>query len=1848
MRLDEIAYAGKGSEASRRHVRFDYVARTDVSWGYVAGVVQGRTERLETITVEGPYAQVIATYVLNYDVDPLSGRSRIEWVKKCDTAGACLPQTTFEWSAPGGAAGSLSMSFVPYGVFLGPDAELVDDPVPFASSPTRLVGDFDGDSDHDLLYFTDAGWRIWDGTSQFDLLDTPVVVSWPTVLPEGDAYVEALIEAEVDAALAAVPDDEELTAEEEQALVDAAAAVHLDRLQPGFSIMVIEANGDLRDDLLIPRRDLTGGPWVDAWGYRFAQDVVVAVAATPEGESAPPGFSEPVSFVEEDAGLTSAPIYTVVPLDHDGDGLTDLWLCQGDGYKSGRWVLAKRGPDPAAASGHYHFTTYDSGVGCSVHDELLVTSLRGGRQELLVVPAYATGPGMPVPADFASPQAYHEEYLPLSEDQRTDYLALAFEPGGPPGSLKPTGLPRDQYQRWHDRRCRNGLAGAAFGRPLASAGLGLDKLADVNGDGLVDVVRYELASGDHPGNPELPLGLHDGAHWDDGILCGSDVEANIPTVIRPYVNTGDGFVPGSPMHVFQGNPHANLWLGFVAAQLYDFDLDGIVDLLLPSSGAGGDWTAVVSNGDGTYTDHAVGGIPSGWPAYTDDATWRERTEAATRLQVMTLAPAVHERAQITFLGYVEDNPTDWPYLINTFATNYSKPHNRVTTITNGLGAIVEIDYETVSTTGAHGISGPHTYPRTGAKGAMAVVTRHATQANPQADLEVDRYAYHDAVVDAWGQGLLGFGEVERWREGQLEHHTWIRYAYDRDDQHADYPTAGRPVEQLEQRRVVDDAGAVQYWLTRTQQQLETVVEPRLGGDTLFTYPARQDVDVFVRDVSCTIDCEFRPSERFQWLTIEQERDGLGTIVSSTTTNDAEQRIYEVDAMLDDQAAWIVGRAEAWSEQSCVGGGCVERAHTATYDPATGAVTSSTFAPNDTVARLDTTYGYDGRGNVITTTLTNLQDDVRTTTTTWDAEGVHPESMINAAGHESWVIHEPGTGVPVAEVAADGVTWVHRYDGFLRPTRHERRVSPMGLPDGHVTTIEYALGGPVHDDTFQIESALRVRTTAPDGQELTTDYGATGHVMQEAWWGMQALDEVPINTGGHGDEVYVSTLYDGRGRVHRRSLPTWASEQPSAYITTEYDGLDRVTDVEHPDGDHEYFAYGLLAKGLQIAHTDESDATSLLQTDAASRVAVSIDPHGTSTCFEYGAFGVLGEVRRDCTDPHTPWVSTYEHDVAGRIVAETDPSFGTRTRLYNGFGELLEQSDGAGEVIGFEYDALGRVLERHDTDGDTTHTYDVIRPGRLHTSEGPDDILTTYGYDASGRLDTVTVSDLMLTVPGALELHFDYGLGDRLQTLHYPSVDGDRGLRADYDYDGAGYLRRVRVGGATVLWSALQADEAGRLTLERFGNGLETTRTYEPLTGLPTTVQTDSPGNLVQSLDYDWHPWGEIEQRSDLVSGQQEAFEHDDLRRLTQASVTAALGGSVVDVSYDDVGNITHKTDVGSYVYEDGRLFAYGIGVPVLMGYDARGNVVDHGGRTLTYTPFDKVRQIVDGAETLDFRYDAQGNRFSRHSALEDDLTVVVQGLYERREVAGALRLTYRVPAAGRTVAQIVRTPGLGGFTEFGKPAGSGVWNDAIEFLHDDHLGSTDVVTDDTGAVLRRASFDPWGQARDAEDWTQPIDEDVLDLLGVGFTGHPARLDAGLVDMGGRMYHPRLGRFFLPTRWWSHPSTVRPTTAGATCTTGRSWPPIPPATPRASVARTTTSGRCRGCAAPRPTATARSSCPIPTPRAPHWTRGTAPWRCSTRTTASARAARATTHTRPATRVTAATLANREAHPNSRSE
>jgi RHS repeat-associated protein len=85
------------------------------------------------------------------------------------------------------------------------------------------------------------------------------------------------------------------------------------------------------------------------------------------------------------------------------------------------------------------------------------------------------------------------------------------------------------------------------------------------------------------------------------------------------------------------------------------------------------------------------------------------------------------------------------------------------------------------------------------------------------------------------------------------------------------------------------------------------------------------------------------------------------------------------------------------------------------------------------------------------------------------------------------------------------------------------------------------------------------------------------------------------------------------------------------------------------------------------------------------------------------------------------------------------------------------------------------------------------------------------------------------------------------------------------------------------------------------------------------------------------------------------------------------------------------------------------------------------------------------------------------------------------------------------------------------------------YLLKDHLGSVDLVTDQTGAVLDRMSFDAWGRRRNI-DWTALVGS-VSDaypwqsqLVTRGYTFHEQLDPIGLGHMNGRVYDPEIGRF----------------------------------------------------------------------------------------------------------------------------
>jgi RHS repeat-associated protein len=85
----------------------------------------------------------------------------------------------------------------------------------------------------------------------------------------------------------------------------------------------------------------------------------------------------------------------------------------------------------------------------------------------------------------------------------------------------------------------------------------------------------------------------------------------------------------------------------------------------------------------------------------------------------------------------------------------------------------------------------------------------------------------------------------------------------------------------------------------------------------------------------------------------------------------------------------------------------------------------------------------------------------------------------------------------------------------------------------------------------------------------------------------------------------------------------------------------------------------------------------------------------------------------------------------------------------------------------------------------------------------------------------------------------------------------------------------------------------------------------------------------------------------------------------------------------------------------------------------------------------------------------------------------------------------------------------------------------LNYLLGDHLGSTSIVTDDTGSLIMETRYKPWGEVRyTTPNMTLPtrytftgqysyVNDDATDLGGAGF---------GLMFYNARWYDPALGRF----------------------------------------------------------------------------------------------------------------------------
>ncbi len=291
-----------------------------------------------------------------------------------------------------------------------------------------------------------------------------------------------------------------------------------------------------------------------------------------------------------------------------------------------------------------------------------------------------------------------------------------------------------------------------------------------------------------------------------------------------------------------------------------------------------------------------------------------------------------------------------------------------------------------------------------------------------------------------------------------------------------------------------------------------------------------------------------------------------------------------------------------------------------------------------------------------------------------------------------------------------------------------------------------------------------------------------------------------------------------------------------------------------------------------------------------------------------------------------------------------------------------------------------------------------------------------------------------------------------------------------------YLSQIKDNSSgTAYWTANARDAEMHPVSQTFGNGVVQSNTYDPNTGFLTNVRA-GPSDQVAAFDYNYDTLGNLNYRSDNLSGVFEYGCYDALNRLSQYAVgngvtscTAATNNKVV--TYDALGNITSKTGVGAYAYNaagSSRPHAVASIVGTVNGvvnptysYDANGNMTSGGGRSVTDTSFNMVAVISQGTASASFAYDSEHQRIKQTLVAGSTTTVTTylndpaSGAMEDKAVTGSTTTWHDyILADGHIVAE--------------KFSGG---TNALRYFILDHLGSIAVVTNESGAVVERDFYD---------------------------------------------------------------------------------------------------------------------------------------------------------------------------------
>ena len=518
----------------------------------------------------------------------------------------------------------------------------------------------------------------------------------------------------------------------------------------------------------------------------------------------------------------------------------------------------------------------------------------------------------------------------------------------------------------------------------------------------------------------------------------------------------------------------------------------------------------------------------------------------------------------------------------------------------------------------------------------------------------------------------------------------------------------------------------------------------------------------------------------------------------------------------------------------------------------------------------TVYSHDNEGNVLSVGIESGEKKISVKTTyTYDKLG-RVLSETDAEGNRTLYTYDRNGNLTCKTDALGGKT-LYEYDGLQRVVKVTDAI-------GRTTLYTYDKNG---------------------NEETVTD--PAGVVTRNHYSNDRLIKVTQKESAKESKERTIKTFeYDACGRIKTARL------LGGEIVTYEYDKAGRPSVMTAPNGrviKHVYDSMG------RITEQDDCGTKTYYTYTGTGKLKSITDACGNEIIYSYNELDLLCRVERKGADSEAleAHVTTFEHDLSGKLISETDALSQKTIYAYDEAGNIKSLTDRDGNETVYTRDGNGNITGIRYMDGsEILYRYDALS-ALMEVKEKIG--LTKIDRDILGRI--VKVTD-----PRGEAVGYEYGARDEKTAMVYPD-----GKRVEYTYDAFGNLTELKEKGKDDKEQSIKYvyDDDGNLREKLFPNNTSTRYEYYKGGYIKSLVSSDRDG-VLDNYEYIYNKKGNATQVTRDRRGLEGVsgiftYSYDELGRLTESKKDGVL---VDSYSYDAFGNRAWKESNGirtTYSYD---------------------------------------------------------------------------------------------------------------------------------------------------------------------------------------------------------------------------------------------------------------------------------------------------------------------------------------------